>query len=414
MIPVPFDEIDKTTIEDLVANEVPESKTLEYKRDLTIQKNREKKKDVKEEDGKKEFLADVSAFANASGGHLVFGVDEDDEGLPLSALGVECKNPDETIRQMESIIRDTIAPRIPNVRTKAIPGFERGPVIVMEIPKSWAGPHLSIKNASRFFSRHSKGKFPLDVQEIRDAFAQSSDLARRISEFRADRVAKILADEGPRTLHDRPKMILHLVPYSSMGLHELIDVRTMSAALQGFRLFDYRGYDDRINLDGRLVYYGGAEGRPCVGYAQIYRSGIIEAADSACVSPEYVDNYLSAGMGKIPVIFPIQFENPLITLTNSCLRVLAHLSVGPPIACFLTLTGVLDAFFLRDSESKSNVPFFYDRYGVDRDRLLLPEVIIQDFKEDAATLLRPIFDAMWQASGNSRCPHYDEKGKRLS
>ncbi len=403
MIHVPFDEIDKTTIQELVANEVPESKTLEYKRDLKIQTKGDKK----------EFVADVSAFANASGGHLVFGVDEDDEGSPVSALGVECKNPDETIRQMESIVRDTIAPRIPGVRTKAIPGFERGSVIVMEIPKSWAGPHLSIKNASRFFSRHSKGKYPLEIHEIRDAFAESTDLARRISEFRTERVAKILADEGPVRLTKRPKTILHLMPFSALDFRSSIDMDILQKAVQDLPLFDYGGYDERFNLDGRVLYRKSADERICWGYLQIHRSSVIEAVDSFHLSPRPIPNGLGSGKGGIQLLYPRKIEDCLITLVDRCIDAMKFIGVSPPLAILLTLTDVKGAYLLKKGETPGEIPFSYDMYHIDRDILLLPEVIIHDFKEDATTFLRPIFDAMWQASGNSRCPHYDEEGKRL-
>ncbi len=50
----------------LVDNSVLECKTIEYKQALPSNS----------ESGKKEFLADVSSFANASGGDLIYGVSE--------------------------------------------------------------------------------------------------------------------------------------------------------------------------------------------------------------------------------------------------------------------------------------------------------------------------------------------------
>lgn len=45
---------------------VPESRTLEYKRDLP---------DPKDRDSKREFLGDVTSFANAQGGDIVYGIE---------------------------------------------------------------------------------------------------------------------------------------------------------------------------------------------------------------------------------------------------------------------------------------------------------------------------------------------------
>ncbi|MEW6737390.1 MAG: ATP-binding protein, partial [Acidobacteriota bacterium] len=60
MINKPFDQIDKEAIEELIANGVAESKTLDYKEKLPSGNN----------EGRREFLADISAFANASGGDI--------------------------------------------------------------------------------------------------------------------------------------------------------------------------------------------------------------------------------------------------------------------------------------------------------------------------------------------------------
>ena len=48
---------------------------------------------------------------------------------------------------------------------------------------------------------------------------------------------------------------------------------------------------------------------------------------------------------------------------------------------------------------------------VDRDRLELPPVGITDLVNvDCPSLLRPIFDALWNASGHARCFQYDQNG----
>ena len=56
-------EINEADIQLLIGNEVQESKNLDYKEKLP--ENSDK--------AKKEFLADVSSFANSNGGYLIFG-----------------------------------------------------------------------------------------------------------------------------------------------------------------------------------------------------------------------------------------------------------------------------------------------------------------------------------------------------
>jgi predicted HTH transcriptional regulator len=62
-----FTQIDMADIQRLITNAVPESRTLEYKQTLKIGSDGDKK----------EFLADVSAFANTDGGDIIYGLSAD-------------------------------------------------------------------------------------------------------------------------------------------------------------------------------------------------------------------------------------------------------------------------------------------------------------------------------------------------
>jgi predicted HTH transcriptional regulator len=61
----------------LIADKEAEGKRLDYKRDLVGKGDTEKK----------EFLYDVSSFANTQGGHLVFGMEEEN-GEAVNLIGL--------------------------------------------------------------------------------------------------------------------------------------------------------------------------------------------------------------------------------------------------------------------------------------------------------------------------------------
>src|SRR6266849_668165 len=106
MIQKPLDRIEKANLDSLVANEVREGRTLDYKQQLPSDA----------EKNKKEFLADVSSFANATGGDLLIGVVEKRDaegkttGVPESVPGLAGINPDAAVRRLENMIRDGIKP----------------------------------------------------------------------------------------------------------------------------------------------------------------------------------------------------------------------------------------------------------------------------------------------------------------
>jgi predicted HTH transcriptional regulator len=104
-----LDLITESDLQSLVENKVREAKVLDYKRALPGKSDREKR----------EFLYDVSSFANASGGDLIFGVTERD-GVASEISGLESGNVDEDILRLESIIRDGIDPRIPGLSIRAV------------------------------------------------------------------------------------------------------------------------------------------------------------------------------------------------------------------------------------------------------------------------------------------------------
>jgi predicted HTH transcriptional regulator len=194
VLPISLDELASEHILSLLQNEMPEQKTLDYKQGLP----------GGGEGARKEFLADVSSFANASGGDLVFGIAErrsgDDKatGLPGEIHDLALGNPSADCARLENIIRDGVQPRIPGIQIKAVAVEGHGCVLVVRIPRSWIGPHMvAFGNASRFFSRNNAGKYQLDVQQIGEAFTTQRTLGERLRNWRADRIGKTLAGEGP-------------------------------------------------------------------------------------------------------------------------------------------------------------------------------------------------------------------------
>jgi len=105
--------IHKITLEDLqtlVSGQVPEGRQLEYKETLPGSSDADKR----------EFLADVSSFANSSGGDLYFGISEAG-GQPRSLIGLDSTDTGNEQLRLESIIRGGLQPRLPRVAFRSIP-----------------------------------------------------------------------------------------------------------------------------------------------------------------------------------------------------------------------------------------------------------------------------------------------------
>jgi hypothetical protein len=110
---------------------------------------------------------------------------------------------------------------------------------------------ITFKRWSRFYSRTSAGKYPLNVSEIRSAVLASDTVNERVRLFRLERLAKIVAAETPVSIGDPPLLVLHVVPLSALDMTAQIDLSDFQR-LHGLwpPLFHSGSWTSRINFDG--------------------------------------------------------------------------------------------------------------------------------------------------------------------
>lgn len=159
-------DISIKNIENLIQDEVVESKSLEYKREFNF-----------EPKGKVEFLNDVTAMANATGGDILFGV-EDCEGKP-KLKGLEIKNVDSLTLQIENIIRDSVTPRL-KYEIKSIKTTGNTFLVLIRIFESKIGPHMVSSGGFGFYKRNQSGKHKMSVDELRESFMESSGYSKEL------------------------------------------------------------------------------------------------------------------------------------------------------------------------------------------------------------------------------------------
>lgn len=198
-------KLDDITIGDIqrYADEgIPESRDLEYKRELHFDKK----------EAKQELLFDLCAFANAVGGDLIVGMEVyaegEKKGLPKNIIPITGESPDDYKQRIENLVRDCVEPRLRIYLQEILPEKGKGFILVIRVPQSFEAPHM-VKGTSRFFVRTSVGKDPLDVHGIRNAFLASSTYEERIRHWRNDRLAKIAAGETPVPLARPDQLVLH-------------------------------------------------------------------------------------------------------------------------------------------------------------------------------------------------------------
>ncbi len=269
MISKRLEEIGEPDLDHLLANGVTEGKTIDYKKALPGNSDSDKK----------EFLADVSSFANTTGGDLLFGIDEE-QGAPIGIPGLVLPDPDLEMRRLDSIIGDGLEPRI-RFATHVVQRGGKPPVLIVRTERSWIGPHRVVfKGHDKFYARNSAGKYPMDVSELRSAFTLASSVTERVRQFRDDRIAKLRNNKTPVNLSTgASRTILHCIPLESFSRTVHYDVLKYSQQPTKFPpIIEGSGWGTRINLDGFVTY--GAPENGSMSYTQLFRDGTIEAVEA--------------------------------------------------------------------------------------------------------------------------------------
>jgi hypothetical protein len=376
----PIEQVVEADLRALIENQVSERKAIEYKQGLPGESDRDRR----------EFLADVSSFANASGGHLVYGMKEEG-GLPIEASGLDIDDADSLVAALDNSIRDGIRPRIPGVVVWPI-RLESGRIaVVIRVPRSYASPHMVIyKGTSRFFARTSNGKEQLDVEQIRAAFLLSDKIAERVRDFRLDRIAKIRAEDTPVPLVQGARVVLHVVPLAALSSLAQIDVQSVgvvSIDLQLIPLGRAVGTDGRFNLEGYVRYTRSPDDRCASAYLQIFRNGALESVCTSLASHSGADGHVQGG----------NLEKDVVEKLGYYFSSLRRLGVDLPLVVMMSLLEV-KGFSIGPQETAR-------MYGIgrfDRDVILIPEVVFESFDTDIPQLMKQPFDTLWNAAGWAR------------
>ncbi|HHT9153904.1 MAG TPA: helix-turn-helix domain-containing protein, partial [Candidatus Hypogeohydataceae bacterium YC40] len=273
----------------------------------------------------------------------------------------------------------------------------------------WAKPHcVTFQDHNKFYSSGAKGKYLMDVAELRIAFNLSEMLTERIRRFREDRISKIFSNETPVPFDYAAKIVLHLIPLISFNPAQRYDIdKIASDPLKGLLPIYSSSHMSRYNLDGFLTYSSAvtpSDTQRTCSYVQLFRNGIIEAVEGDLLDPSYKGNKLE---------IPIEYEKELIESFDMYLNVLKLLEVEPPVLIFLALLGVKGYIMTVPQQHTGHYVSRRDPRAtpIDRDVLLLPEVMIERYDLPAESILKPCFDSVANACGLPGSLNYDKAGK---
>jgi hypothetical protein len=158
-------------VHELVDGKMPEGQRIDYKRELHLDTRSQKA----------ELAKDVSGLANAQGGVLLFGVDEDDSDeplptavTPLPSVGLQTR--------VENVLDSTLEP-VPDYGAASIPAGEDRVVIVVRVPAHRGAPVMVQGYGDhRYYRRSGTRTRPMTATEVAAAHSAAERRLERADE----------------------------------------------------------------------------------------------------------------------------------------------------------------------------------------------------------------------------------------
>lgn len=374
----PFPELEESDLRRLLADEVPEGVELDYKENIG--------------GGAVEFAKDVTSFANTKGGYLVFGMTEENQ-RPTGLQALPGYEPDETIGRLTAWAQEHIRPRL-TIRFKSVPLSEGGEVLVVEVPRSWQGPH-EVKQEHRYYRRNQHGKDQMDVDELRMAFGLDNGFQKALEDLQQSRVRHLL-DLSQGIGANIAAFLLHLVPAEAV----------MSRRRHDFSGSDYEGQYPvpHPSLTGRMVWRGGTTtihnldgyefrqiaGRPgLTDSCQVFRNGSLEYRMTA---------YDPGGDRTFRTYFVDQW---LLFAVEHAQRVMRHMVIDGPVAITAAIVGATNWEW--PMPNLEGLPF-----KIQERHLLFPDVLLDTLKSDPEPVVASLSNLIWNAMGRVCSPNFTD------
>lgn len=270
--------------------------------------------------------------------------------------------------------------------------------LVLRIPQSWSRPHALLGEIPQFPVRDGNRRRPLKLREFRDLFGVSASIAQRMKQFRAERIASLVADEPPARLASRTLMVLHVMPQSAFDTPQSVD---LSYVLRNDVLIwpmHATGFSKKINFDGVFSYFpgihlSGRQTEPVSSYVQVFRDGCVETVTTEFF---HVDD------GE--KLFFYTYEEVVEEALYNHLRLLQGLGVEPPMFVSLAFIGAEDySIALPNAYNARRLSA-----PIGRDILIVPEAPVYAYADTYHDVLREPFNRIWQTCGQLGSINYKD------
>ncbi|HPY63320.1 MAG TPA: ATP-binding protein [Bacillota bacterium] len=264
-------------LEEIIANKIGESDTLEFK-EYYFDNG---KLNSLEQRHLSALLKEICSFANSNGGKIVIGIMEDNDHNPagFSDVGVN----ETTFETWEQSLRNKIAtttiPSIYNIDMDLVSIDNETHCIIIDIPRSILKPHaFNTGTKDEFYIRNGNICTPMRYNDIRTSFNALEFKQEKVRRFIDERLSFILSGYLDDSLSVDSSLVLHIIPEWSLDESNFLDLKS----LQFTPDFNVISPQSRLvipafNADGLIKTYGSESRRRIMSYIQIFTNACIES-----------------------------------------------------------------------------------------------------------------------------------------
>lgn len=101
-----------------------------------------------------------------------------------------------------------------------------------------------------------------------------------------------------------------------------------------------------------------------------------------------------------------RFEQIIVQSLDKHIRIHSILEIEPPYFLLVSVLGVEAHNLLSRNDGFGG----YGNNPIDRNDLLIPEILVEDNSLPSQSVLKPAFDALWNSAGQPESPFYDCHG----
>jgi hypothetical protein len=379
----PLEQVIAADVEALITDRAEESQRLEFKREVNLSR----------ESDKKELAKDVSGMANAAGGRILFGIEEGGaDGHRPTAARILPLTDRTLIERVDSILADSVTPP---VRTRIRPiDVEGGFVMMIDVPQSDYHVHMvGAYKESRYYIRTEKSVVPMPEVEVRRAYERIG----RLRDQGEARVKELIASE---TIGHRRFTTLMIPLGGAQPDFDVMAFNDISMWLTGL---------PRKLADSGNVQITVHQVRPSRYGVEAYLPSGTSSQDAARVLKLFRDGTLHIGTSASPIVEGDNhlFESRLLfDLYNACLwmpLICRRAKIRGPVRAVVSIPPSSTHQFAGISDiPEDSVVLAGHRHPI----VLQTEWTPSHDLLDGIRVLQTLFDELWQCMGQQRCHEF--------